>query len=93
MVARAGAFPALIVVATLGRGSELGHSFGALRHGVLGELSGEHEADRGLDLAAGAERINAPCKTIDRSFFLQGIAAHEGDKKSNDREQHEQVIR
>ena len=34
----------------LRRGSELGHGLGALRHGVLGELTREHEAHRGLDL-------------------------------------------
>ena len=28
----------------------LGHSLGALRHGVLGQLSGEEETDSGLDL-------------------------------------------
>ena len=30
---------------------ELGHSLGTLRHGVLGELTGEDEADSGLNLA------------------------------------------
>ena len=35
----------------LGRGSELGHSLGAFRHGVLGKLAREHQAHRGLDLA------------------------------------------
>jgi hypothetical protein len=34
-------------------GSELGHGLGALRHGVLGELSGEEESDSGLDLSGG----------------------------------------
>jgi hypothetical protein len=29
---------------------ELGHRFGALGDGVLGEFAGEDEADRGLDL-------------------------------------------
>ena len=37
---------------TLGRG-ELGHGLGALRDGVLGELTGEDEADGSLDLARG----------------------------------------
>ena len=32
---------------------ELGHGLGALRHGVLGELSGEDQADGGLHLAGG----------------------------------------
>ena len=36
----------------LGRG-ELGHGLGALRDGVLGELTGEDEADGSLDLARG----------------------------------------
>jgi len=36
----------------LGRG-ELGDSLGALRHGVLGQLSWEDEADSSLDLAGG----------------------------------------
>ena len=37
----------------LRRGSELGHGLGALGHGVLGQLTGEDEADGGLDLTAG----------------------------------------
>ena len=32
---------------------ELGHGLGALGHGVLGELTREHEAHSGLDLAGG----------------------------------------
>ena len=32
-------------------GGVLGDSLGAFRHGVLGQLSREHEADGGLDLA------------------------------------------
>jgi hypothetical protein len=32
-------------------GGELGDGLGALRHGVLGELTGEHQAHGGLDLA------------------------------------------
>jgi len=35
------------------RGGELGHGLGALRHGVLGEFSGEEESHGGLDLAGG----------------------------------------
>ena len=31
----------------------LGHSLGALRHGVLGQLTGEQQADGGLDLPGG----------------------------------------
>jgi len=31
----------------------LGHGLGALRHGVLGQLSGEQQADGGLDLPGG----------------------------------------
>ncbi len=34
-------------------GGELGHGLGALRDGVLGELTGEDEADGSLDLARG----------------------------------------
>ena len=34
-------------------GAELGDSLGALSDGVLGELTGEEEADGGLDLAGG----------------------------------------
>ncbi len=34
-------------------GGELGHSLGALRHGVLGQLAGQDEAHSGLDLARG----------------------------------------
>ena len=41
------------------RGGELGHSLGALGHGVLGQLTGEDEADSGLDLAAGNRRLLA----------------------------------
>ena len=33
-------------------GGELGHCLGALGHGVLGELTGEDEADSSLDLTA-----------------------------------------
>lgn len=35
----------------LGGGRVLGDSLGALRDGVLGKLTGEDEADGGLDLA------------------------------------------
>ena len=35
----------------------LGHSLGALRHGVLGQLTGQDEADRGLDLPGGDRRL------------------------------------
>ena len=34
-------------------GGELGHSLGALRHGVIGQLPREDEAHRRLDLAGG----------------------------------------
>jgi hypothetical protein len=32
-------------------GGELGDGLGSLRHGVLGQLTGKHETDGGLDLA------------------------------------------
>jgi len=35
------------------RGGELGDSLGALGDSVLGELAGEDEANRGLDIAGG----------------------------------------
>ena len=41
---------------TLGRG-ELGHGLGALRDGVLGELSREDQAHGGLDLPRGDRRL------------------------------------
>lgn len=41
---------------TLGRG-ELGHGLGALRDGVLGELSREDQAHGGLDLPGGDRRL------------------------------------
>jgi hypothetical protein len=41
---------------TLGRG-ELGHGLGALRDGVLSELSGEDQAHGGLDLPGGDRRL------------------------------------
>jgi len=31
----------------------LGDGFGSLRHGVLGQLTGQKETDSGLDLSAG----------------------------------------
>ena len=34
-------------------GAELGDGLGSLRDGVLGELTGKHEADSGLDLSRG----------------------------------------
>ena len=34
-------------------GGVLGHSLGALRHGVLGQFTGQEETDSGLDLSAG----------------------------------------
>jgi hypothetical protein len=37
----------------LSGGGELGHGLGALRHGVLGELTREHQAHSGLDLSGG----------------------------------------
>jgi hypothetical protein len=36
----------------LAGGGELGHGLGALRHGVLSKLTGQHQAARSLDLAA-----------------------------------------
>jgi hypothetical protein len=38
-------------------GRELGDGLGALRDGVLGELTGEHEPDRGLDLPGRKSRL------------------------------------
>ena len=38
-------------------GGELGHGLGALGHGVLGELAGEDQAHRGLDLAGRHRRF------------------------------------
>ena len=38
-------------------GSVLGDGLGALRHGVLGELTGEEQADSSLDLARGDGRL------------------------------------
>jgi hypothetical protein len=42
----------MLSVQHLSRG-ELGDSLGTFRDGVLGELTGEDEADSGLDLAGG----------------------------------------
>ena len=45
------------------RGGELGDSLGSLRDGVLGKLTGEDKADRGLDLAGGdGGLLVVPCK-------------------------------
>ena len=38
-------------------GSELGHGLGSFGHGVLGQLSGEDQADGRLDLARGHSRL------------------------------------
>ncbi len=38
-------------------GGELGHSLGALRHGVLGQLAGQDEAHSSLNLARGHSRL------------------------------------
>ena len=43
----------LLCESCLGRGGELGDGLGAFGDGVLGEFSGEHEADGRLDLAGG----------------------------------------
>ena len=43
----------LRLVNRLLRGSVLGDGFGAFRDGVLGQLSGEEEANSGLDLSGG----------------------------------------
>ena len=40
-------------------GGELGHCLGALRHGMLGQLARQNEADGGLDLTAGHSRLLA----------------------------------
>ena len=41
----------IMMMRLLGGRGVLGDGLGALRHGVLGKLTGEDEADRGLDLA------------------------------------------
>lgn len=38
-------------------GSELGYGLGSFRHGVLGQLSREDQADSRLDLARGDSRL------------------------------------
>ena len=49
-----------------GGGGELGHGLGALRHGVLGELSGQEQADRGLDLSGGESGLLAVARQTRR---------------------------
>ena len=43
----------MVVMRLLGGGGVLGDGLGALRHGVLGKLTGKDEADGGLNLAGG----------------------------------------
>ena len=45
---------------------ELGHRLGALRHGVLGELARQHEADRRLHLARGQGRLLVVARQLAR---------------------------
>ena len=46
----------MIELNTLLGGSVLCHGFGALRHGVLGQFTGEEKSDSGLDLPRGDGR-------------------------------------
>ena len=52
-------------------GSVLGDGLGALRHGVLGELSGEEEPDSGLDLPGGD---GGPLVVVGKTAGLGGDA-------------------
>ena len=55
----------------------LGHGLGSLRHSVLGELTGEDEAHRGLDIA-GAEGLTLAAADQAASFLgdlLEGVHA------------------
>ena len=69
----------LDLVTNLLGGGVLGHSLGALRHGVLGQLSGEEETDSGLDFSAGDGR---PTVVVCQTAGLGGDAledvVHEG---------------
>ena len=54
---------------------ELGHGLGALGHGVLRELAGQHEADRRLNVAArhGRTLVNAAQLRRLGSDFLERV--------------------
>ena len=47
-------------------GGVLGHSLGALRHGMLGELAGKKEPDGGLDLSGRERLLSAVPRERDR---------------------------
>ena len=51
-------------------GGELGHRLGALGHGVLGQLAGQGQAHRGLDLAGGQGGL------LVVAHQLRGLAHH-----------------
>ena len=55
-----------MVLRRLGRRGELGDGLGALRHGVLRELSREHEASQGLDLARREGRLLRVARELSR---------------------------
>ena len=57
----------------LGR-SIFGHGFGAFRDGVLGQLSGQEETDRSLDLARGD---GGPLVVVSQATSLGGDALDE----------------
>ena len=74
--------------ASLGR-CELSHSLGALRHSVLGQLSGEDEPDSGLDLARGhsgllvvAGQLSSLCGNLLENVGDEGV--QNGDSTRRD---------
>jgi len=66
--------------ATLSAG-ELGDGLGALGHGVLGQLAGQHQAHRGLNLAAGHGRLLVVARQTGglRADLVEDVV-HEGVK-------------
>ena len=78
------------VVCLLGAGV-LGHSLGSLRHGVLGQFTGQEETDGGLDLSAGdggpsvvvSQAAGLSCDTLEDVIHEgihdgHGLGAHTG---------------